>query len=61
MSIKRVESMTWVLIYGGILALCFGWFLSPLRGPWGELVMSAGVVACIAGIVLIFVRARMKA
>ena len=57
---KRVEQWTWVLIYGGLMALSLGWFVMPYRGPWGELLFSVGGVAGLVGVVLIFVRARMK-
>jgi hypothetical protein len=60
MSTARVETLIWALIYGGLLALSLGWFLVPTRGPWGELLMSGGVIASAAGVVLIFVRSRMK-
>jgi len=55
----RLETWTWVLIFGGLLALCLGWFLSPARGPWGELLMTGGAIAAAVGVVLIFVRSRM--
>ena len=60
MSAKRMEILTWVLIYGGLLGLSLGWFVTPLRGPWGELLMVGGVSAAFAGIVLIVIRSRMK-
>jgi hypothetical protein len=58
---KHVETLTWVLIYGGLVSLILGWFLVPLQGPWGELLMGGGAVAAAAGVVLIVVRSRMKA
>lgn len=60
MSTKRIEMLVWVLIYGGLLAMCLGWFLSPSRGPWGELLLSGGTMAAGAGVLLIVVRSRMK-
>ena len=60
MSVQRIEVLIWVLIYGGLLAACLGWFLSPGRGPWGELLTTGGVVAAAVGVVLIVVRSRMK-
>jgi hypothetical protein len=60
MSTQRIETLVWVLIYGGLLSGCLGWFLAPTRGPWGELLMAGGVVAAAAGVVLIVVRSRMK-
>ena len=60
MTVQRIETLVWVLIYGGLLAICLGWFLSPARGPWGELLTTGGAIAAVAGVVLIVVRARMK-
>jgi membrane associated rhomboid family serine protease len=60
LSIQRVESLIWPLIYGGLLAVCLGWFLTPVRGPWGELLITSGAIAAVAGVVLIVVRSRMK-
>ena len=60
MPAPKLEALTWVLIYGGILGAILGWFLAPVRGPWGELLISAGAVAVAAGLVLIFLRSKMK-
>jgi hypothetical protein len=60
MSAKRIEAWTWVLIYGGLVSLSLGWFVTPLQGPWGELMITGGIVAAIVGVVLIFVRSKMK-
>ena len=60
MSTQRIETLVWILIYGGLVAVCLGWFLSPARGPWGELLTTGGAIAAGAGVVLIVVRSRMK-
>jgi F0F1-type ATP synthase assembly protein I len=60
MSVQRIETLTWVLIYGGLLGLSMGWFVTPRQGPWGELMIGGGLVATVAGIVLIVVRSKMK-
>ncbi|HET9821052.1 MAG TPA: hypothetical protein VFQ16_04435 [Burkholderiaceae bacterium] len=60
MSKQRLETWSWVLIYGGLLAACLGWFLSPVRGPWGELLLTGGAAAAALGVVLIVVRSRMQ-
>ena len=60
MPTQRIETLTWVLIYGGLVTASLGWFVTPLRGPWGELMITAGIIATIVGVVLIFVRSRMK-
>jgi hypothetical protein len=60
MSAQRIETWTWVLIYSGLLSLSLGWFVTPTRGPWGELMITGGIIAAVVGVVLIFVRSRMK-
>lgn len=60
MSARRIEALTWVLIYGGLLSLSLGWFITPLRGPWGELLIVGGIGAAIIGLVLIVIRSKMK-
>jgi hypothetical protein len=49
-----------VLIYGGLLALCLGWFARPREGPLGELLLAGGAVAAAVGVALIWVRSRHK-
>lgn len=56
----RIEQLTWVLIFGGVLALILGWFLTPQQGPWGELLIGGGFVTVAVGLVLIVVRSRMS-
>ena len=54
-----LETWTWVLIYGGMLLLCLGLFLlRNAPGPAWTLVV-VGPVLVAAGVVLIFVRARL--
>lgn len=60
MSAQKIETLTWVLIYGGLLTLCLGWFLRPTDGPWGELLIASGAIAAAVGVALIFIRSRMK-
>jgi hypothetical protein len=56
----RVERWVWILIYGGLLVLVFGLAVEDLNFPLGWSMVSAGALAVIAGVVLIFVRSRMK-
>ena len=60
LSVRRIEQLVWVLIYGGLLSMSLGWFVTPQRGPWGELLISGGLAAAITGAALIVVRSRMK-
>ena len=60
MSIQRVESWVWLLIYGGMGLLGLGLSVQRTNAPlgWGMVVVG-GVVATV-GVVLIWVRSRMK-
>ena len=60
MTAKRIETLIWTLIYGGLLSLSLGWFVTPAQGPWGELMLTVGSIAAALGIVLIVVRSKMK-
>lgn len=60
----RLEVLVWVLIYGGLLTAITGVFVTRQDPPgvhWiGGLLMGAGLVAALAGAVLIYVRSRME-
>jgi hypothetical protein len=60
MSVQRIETLAWLLLYGGLLVAIVGWFVAPARGPLGELLITAGAIAAVAGVVLIVMRSRMK-
>lgn len=60
MKAARVETLVWVLIYGGLLSLSLGFFAAPRAETLGYGLMLAGGVAAVVGVVLIFLRARMK-
>jgi len=60
MTPRRIEQWTWALIYGGLLALCLGWFARPRDGPLGELLLTGGAIAAPVGVLLIWVRSRLK-
>ncbi len=60
MSTQRIETLTWVLIFGGVASASLGWFATPQSGPWGELMIGGGIVAAGVGAALILVRSRMK-
>lgn len=56
-----VEKLAWVLIFGGMIVFTLGLFM--LRGGGGALVwafIGAAVASAATGVVLIFVRARMR-
>ena len=60
MPTQRIETLTWLLIYGGLICMSLGWFVTPTQGPWGELMITGGVVAALAGVALIVIRSKMK-
>ncbi len=58
MSNDALDKLIWVLIYGGLLALCLGLFvLRTAPGPGWGLVLGGGAVAAV-GAALVVVRAR---
>ena len=60
MTSAKIEKLVWVLIYGGLLAVALG--ISVARGGhWVSWCFGVlGVMAVVAGVVLIVVRSRMK-
>jgi hypothetical protein len=60
MPTQRIETLTWLLIYGGLICMSLGWFVTPQQGPWGELLITGGIIAAVVGVVLIVVRSKMK-
>ena len=60
MTIKRIESLTWLLIYGGMILFAIGVSLHSGDAATGWVVACVGVAATIAGAVLVYVRSRMR-
>jgi hypothetical protein len=57
--LKRLEKLIWTLIYGGLLAIVLNYFLDQ-QNPQNSLPLyQFGGLAVVAGVVLIFVRARL--
>ncbi len=59
MAPKQLETLVWVLIYGGLLTLSLGVFVQQLHDPIGWTLTIVGAVAAVAGAVLVWVRSRM--
>jgi len=55
----RVEVLVWILVYGGLLVLGLGVALSRGGLDYGWSVSVVGIVAAVAGVVLVYVRSRM--
>ena len=60
MNIAKLEKRVWVLIYGGIIAGAFGLSVQRSNEAVGWALAALGVVLILAGIVLIWVRSRIK-
>lgn len=59
-TIKRLQNLIWILVYGGLLTLVLGVFTERSDDVLGwTMVVAGGGVAAI-GFALIFVRARLR-
>ena len=59
LSTGRIETLVWVLIYGGLLVFGLGVALSRGGLDYGWSVSVVGIVVTLAGVVLVYVRSRM--
>jgi len=59
MRASTVETLVWVLIYGGLLLGGLGLFVDREGSALGMVMVVVGAVALLAGIVLVWVRSRM--
>lgn len=55
----RVETLVWVLIYGGLAVLILGLWVSGTDAAVGQVVAWAGGLLALVGVLLIWVRSRM--
>lgn len=55
-----IENLTWVLIYGGLLTLVLGIATGRTDEAIGWTLAAPGAIAAAVGLVLIWVRSRMK-
>jgi hypothetical protein len=46
----HLDRWIWTLIYGGMIGGSLGWFVAPHGGPWGELLVAAGLAAMVGGV-----------
>lgn len=60
MTPARVEVLVWVLIYGGLLLVGLGLAVRRVHGPIAATLLVFGGALAAAGVVLIWVRSRMK-
>lgn len=57
--LARLETLTWALIYGGLLTLVVGLFMGRREDGAGVEMVFVGAALAVMGAVLIFVRSRM--
>jgi len=58
---KRLHTLIWVLVYGGLLTLVLGLSVQRSDDDLGWSMVAAGLTVALLGFALVFVRARMKA
>ena len=60
-TLQRLHKIIWALIYGGLLTLVLGSATARTDAATGWVLMVGGGVVAAVGVVLIAVRARLKA
>lgn len=60
MKTSTVETLVWVLIYGGLLLVGLGLSVQRMHDPLGWSLVVIGGIGAAIGVVLIYVRSRMK-
>ena len=60
-TLQRLQKLIWVLIYGGLPTLVLGIATARTDAATGWVLMVVGGVVAAVGVVLIAVRARLKA
>lgn len=60
MKTKTIEALIWVLIYGGLIALCIGLAVADSLPTTGVTLSVGGGGVAAVGFALIYVRSRMK-
>ena len=56
----RVDRLIWIAIYGGLFVASVGFALQQGGAGYGWGVVAVGAVATVAGIVMIWIRSRMR-
>ncbi len=59
-SVARLQSLIWILIYGGLLTLVLGLSVERLDDAIGWAMVIVGGIVAAAGFVLIYVRSRIN-
>ena len=58
--VARLEALTWILIYGGLMTLVVGLWMEPLDDDTGWPLVGGGGLVAAMGFTLIYVRSRIK-
>lgn len=58
--LARLETLIWTLIYGGLLTLIVGAFMGRGEEGSGVGLMVLGAIVAVVGVVLIYVRSRLR-
>ncbi len=56
----RIERLVWVLIYGGFLSVVVSYFLGEGDAGLAQGMVIGGLLAVLTGIVLIYLRSRLR-
>jgi len=59
MRADTVDKLIWVLVYGGLLAVCLGLALQATDSGLGWVFIGGGVLVAAVGALLVWVRSRM--
>ena len=59
-ALKRYDNLVWALIFGGLLTLVLGIASHDEAAIAGWSLTAVGGIAAVAGIVMIFVRSRLR-
>lgn len=59
-TLKRIQNLVWILIYGGLLSLLLGVFTRRTASDLGWTLMGGGSVSAAVGAVLIYVRSCLR-
>ena len=58
--LARIETLVWVLIYGGLLTLLIGFFMSRNEDGAGSALIAAGALVAALGVGLVYLRSRLR-
>lgn len=60
MKTARIETLVWVLIYGGLAAMMLGLWVRSDSTLVGPLLVGGGALMALGGVALVWVRSRMR-